>query len=92
MATTKTTTPKNRKSAAAVKAPDVDCYTSLLTEIASLECVLDTLVTHDLSDSEQGHLGSAELVLRETIRRLHELTSGVETLQDAATVREVASA
>lgn len=91
MATTKNT-PKNRAySAAKLELKTFDCYDRMVSEIASLKCVLNVLEVHDLSGGRCGQIASAELVLRETIDRLDELSGDVENLKDAAIAREVAN-
>lgn len=59
-------------------------YDRLVTEVATLECVLATLVAFDMCDAEKPSIGSAELVLRESIKRLHRLECAVEKLEDRA--------
>lgn len=56
--------------------PDPTIYDQLVYEIASLECVLGTLERWELSDRPTGadcQIGSAELTLRRTIARLHDI-------------------
>jgi hypothetical protein len=79
---------KNRTKSAAVPVPArgdaPDCYDPLVSEIAVLECVLATLSEWDLSGqpTDHGcHIGSAELVLRQSIKRLHNLCGDVESMQ-----------
>jgi hypothetical protein len=87
MATIQSTTPKSRKSAAApvlTRVDTPDCYDPLVSEIATLECVLATLVAWDLSDGEKPSIGSAELVLRQSIERMHDIVHDVLTIQEVA--------
>lgn len=87
--------PKSRRKSAAVPVPESNhpgCYSSLVEELATLECVHATLVAWDLADSgnaEKPNIGSAELVLRGAISRLHDIAGEVFDLQDAAPAREI---
>lgn len=78
-----------------VEAPD--CYGRLVSEIATLECVMATLSGWDLmgqpTDGEC-RIGSAELVLRQLIGRLNDLAGDLQSMQDQLLPRieaEVAS-
>jgi hypothetical protein len=74
--------PARARKSAAPKVPS--CYDSLVSEIATLECVQATLSEWDFAGQPTGRdcrIGSAELVLRETIKRLHNLVGDVERLQ-----------
>lgn len=60
------------------------CYDSLVSEIATLECVYATLSEWDLAGQPTGtgcRVGSAELVLLGTIERLHILVGTVESME-----------
>jgi hypothetical protein len=85
-----TAKPKNTpkicaKSAAVPETKTLDCYARLVSEIATLECVQATLSEWELAGQPTGHdchVGSAELVLCQLIRRLNELAGDVENMQD----------
>jgi hypothetical protein len=85
---TRNSTPKLHSKPAAVPVPArvdaPDCYDPLVSEIATLECVLATLSEWDLAGQPTGngcHIASAELVLRDSIKRLHNLVGDVESMQ-----------
>jgi hypothetical protein len=77
MPTTNRTPAIRSKSAPAANPRRDDIQDRLITAIASLECVLGVLECHGESGAR---LASAELLLRETITRLHNLE--IESLQD----------
>jgi len=84
MAKSDSTLKKRPKSAAAPETKTLDCYDRLVSEIATLECVRATLSEWDLAGqpTDDGcRIGSAELVLRQSITRLHELVGAVENMQ-----------
>ena len=64
--------------------PKATCHDRLVTQIATLECVLGVLVQWDLSGrptDKNCRIGSAELVLRESIDAMYDIAENVETLQ-----------
>lgn len=70
------------------KAP---CYDRLVAHISTLECVSAALSEWDLRGRPTGsecRIGSAELVLSQTIEALHDLTDDVKRLEDSNNVRE----
>jgi hypothetical protein len=81
--------PVKRRRTAAAQAPGhakvaENCYDRLVVQIATLECVLGVLEQWDLSGRPTGkdcRIGSAELVLRQSIEALHYLNGDVENLQ-----------
>jgi hypothetical protein len=70
--------------------PESPVYDRFVSELAALECVLATLERWDLSGRPTGtgcQIGSAELTLRQTIARLHDLSGDVDDIETRA--REV---
>lgn len=56
--------------------PSESCYDRLVVQIAALECVAATLSEWDLAGQPIGkecRIGSAELVLRQSIGALHQM-------------------
>jgi hypothetical protein len=74
------------------RAETPECCDRPVAEIATLELVLATLSEWDLSGrptDNSCHIGSAELVLRESIQRLNNLVGDVETIQSVVAKEEV---
>lgn len=74
-----------REPAPPTQKPASNCYDRLLVQIATLECVLATLSEWDLSGQPTDRsrkIGSAELVLRESIKALHDINADVSSLEE----------